>query len=584
MKRSFGIVFFLMITVIGHNTIASTKQNDIRVVIDVSGSMKKTDPHNLRIPAMKMLNGLIPDSSYAGVWNFGRYVDMTVEWGTVDKEWRERADIGVAEIHSDGLYTNIEKAVATVTRGWEKVDVKTQRSLILLTDGQVDISKDEQTNENSRQMVLTKSLQKLKESGARVHAIALSKDADEILLRQLALETGGSFEIAHSANELQKIFLKMFERATDPDTIELDGNQFTVDKSITEMTLLIFRPKGSNPTLLHPPDSPLISAYLKGKTIWRSEDGYDLITITKPKVGVWKIDAYSDPDNRLMVVTDLKLQVSDIPPYLTPAQAINITAELYNKNKRIYKNSFLRFVNFGLVHIDEEGAENQLKLTHSKIEKDKGQYLHSLAENLNEGKHSFVVTIDSRTFNRNKRIDFEVKWPVKVITMSTSEPGTYLLTIQAREEYLKSESLQPDVKIEAPDGEQQMLTLDNISGVWQAEVKTSQEGLYKALIKVSAESVSGEKESHDLGAFSMIGVYQATEDVPQLDVDEVEDENFFSVETSLASPEEESGWTRIMIIVGLPSLMLILVIGGAFFMVRRSANKGEFSLEDDMLD
>jgi hypothetical protein len=82
----------------------------------------------------------------------------------------------------------------------------------------------------------------------------------------------------------------------------------------------------------------------------------------------------------------------------------------------------------------------------------------------------------------------------------------------------------------------------------------------------------------------MIGVYQATEDVPQLDVDEVEDENFFSVETSLASPEEESGWTRIMIIVGLPSLMLILVIGGAFFMVRRSANKGEFSLEDDMLD
>ena len=582
MKRSFSVVLLLIVILAAQNGIAATDNNDIRVVIDVSGSMKKTDPLNLRIPAMKLLNGLVPEGSYAGVWNFGRYVDMTVKWSKVDKAWRKRADIGAASIHSNGLYTNIESALAKATRGWEKVDTKTQRSVILLTDGQVDISKDKEKNKISRQSVLTKSIQKLKESGARVHTIALSKDADETLLRQLALETGGSFEIAQSAKELQKIFLKLFERATDPDMIELDGNQFTVDKSIKEMTLLIFRPKDSKPTLLYPPDSSLISFEKKGKSTWRSEEDYDLITISKPKAGVWKIDAYSDPDNRLMVVTDLKLHVPEIPPYVMPSQAITIAAELHNKNKKISKNSFLRFVNFGLVHINEEGVENQLKLTHTKVREDKGQYLYPFEDNLTEGKHSFLVTIDSRTFNRSKRIDIEVQWPVKIETRSLSEPGNYLLTIQAREEYLKPESLQPTVVIKTPNGVEQPLNLKSVAGVWQAEVNTMQEGIYQALIQVSGESTKGEKRDYDLGGFSMIGVFKESASEPESQLDT--DEESLPVEVEKTEPEEKQDWTMIIIVVGSANLVLILIIGGVIFAFRRGSKKEDFELEDELID
>ena len=52
----------------------------------------------------------------------------------------------------------------------------------------------------------------LKKAGAKVHAIALSGGTDEVLLKQLALETGGSFAIAQNAGQLQKVFFKMFER------------------------------------------------------------------------------------------------------------------------------------------------------------------------------------------------------------------------------------------------------------------------------------------------------------------------------------------------------------------------------------
>ncbi|MFT7675746.1 MAG: hypothetical protein ACI845_004173 [Gammaproteobacteria bacterium] len=586
MQRHFSIVFFLMISFIGQNAIAASKYNDIRVVIDVSGSMKKTDPLNLRIPALKMLNGLIPAGSYAGVWNFGRYVNMSVKWGKVDEAWRKQADIGAAKIHSNGLYTDIESALARATLGWDKADPNEQRSIILLTDGQVDISKNEAENNASRNTVLTKSIQALKKLGVKVHAIALSKDTDETLLKQLALETGGSFEIAESAKELQKIFLKLFERATDPDMIELVGNEFTIDKSVKEMTLLIFRPEKAKETQLYPPGSAIISSELKGKSVWRSEEGYDLITIKKPEVGVWKIDAYNDPDNRLMVVTDLKLQVLEVPAYITPSESLSIVAELHNKNRRISKNSFLRFVEFNLMHIDGNGTENKLALIHSDVVDDKGQYQNLLEGGMAEGKHSFIVTIDSRTFNRSKRIDVEVQWPVKVEIEPTSESGTYRVTIQAREEYLKPDTLHPNVQIKTPNGEQIDLKLNKISGVWQVEFDTDQTGLYQALISISAHAVSGEKVVYDLGAFSMVGVYTPPEIETESELESAPADiaDFEPIREEAPIPEEETDATQLMIIVGVSNLALILIIGGLFLMLRRRSKKSGFSLDEERAD
>ena len=143
MNKSIHLVIILVaIWLMPGILLAAAKYDDIRIVVDVSGSMKKTDPLNLRIPALKLLNGLIPNGSLAGVWTFGRYVNMTVKWGRVDDAWRKQADLGADQIHSNGLFTNIEKALARASQGWDKSDPDTRRNIILLTDGKVDISRD----------------------------------------------------------------------------------------------------------------------------------------------------------------------------------------------------------------------------------------------------------------------------------------------------------------------------------------------------------------------------------------------------------------------------------------------------------
>ncbi len=560
------------------NLFAAGQIDDIRIVIDVSGSMKKTDPANLRVPAMKLLNGLIPTGSKAGVWTFGRYVNMTVKWGKVDAAWRKRADLGAEEIHSNALFTNIESALARATKGWDHVDPSTRRNLILLTDGQVDVSKDTAKNIKSRQAILNKSVKRLQKAGVHVQAIALSEDADEVLLKRLALDTDGFFEVAETAEDLQKIFFKMFERATLPPTISITDNQFKVDSTIKEMTLLVFRKPGSKATVIFSPDSNRISARKRGNSIWRSDEGYDLITIKKPAKGIWSIEADTDPDNRLMVVTDLRLELNGLPRYVFPGQSISLSAALYNKDKPISKNSFLRFVKFNLKHTDSNGSEAQKSLKHSKDRSRKGQYLYKFAEGLEEGQHSILVTADSRTFNRSRRVDVNVQWPVKVSVLPTDQAGFYNFSVESREEYLVPESLQPSVFLESPDGKREALALENRENRWIGQVETVLDGLYNAQLSIEAKGQAGEAVKLDLGKFSMLGVYRAplVEESTKPD-DPVTSENDIGIDQG----DKETGpdWVFTSIIIGVSNLVIILLAVGVYLMIRRKSTPAEFLLE-----
>jgi len=579
MRRLIRLQLLLIAALVQAPVLAAGPAYDFRVVIDVSGSMKKTDPQNLRVPALKLINGLIPSGSRAGVWTFGKYVDMAVKWGRVNDSWRQQADLGADKIHSNALLTNIESALARARVGWDKTDGETRRILLLLTDGKVDVSRDPIKNEKSRNKVLGESLAALKQAGAEVHSIALSDGTDEVLLKQLALETGGSFAIAKTADELQKVFYKMFERASKPDTVALTGKEFPIDASIREMTLLIFRSADSPPTILIPPDSPAISAQKPRASRWRSDQGYDLITVKNPQAGIWRIDAEMDPDNRLMVVTDLKLEVGGVPAYSNPRDAHKLTAELFNRDKKIRKNSFLRFVDFELTHIDVDGSEKKYPLEHSSERKDKGQYLYQFAQKLAEGTHSFVVSADSRTFNRSKRFDMQVQWPVEVRLESQQQAGVYQLKLRAREEYLKPDGMVANVDIEAPDGSRNSVELENSEGWLQTRVETSLAGLYRAHIRVSAQNHATEIHDIDLGSFSMLGVNREPP-VAENPVAEVE-----ATAPAIAETKADKGtdWRMVGIIVVAVNVFLMLLILVGWLILRRRNATEELIIDDEEL-
>ncbi|MBL7000526.1 MAG: VWA domain-containing protein [Gammaproteobacteria bacterium] len=567
--------------------------DDIRIVIDVSGSMLKTDPNNLRAPALKMLNGLIPRDSKAGVWMFGEQVSMEVKWDTVNDSWRKQADQGAARIHSRGQFTNIESALRVASSGWQKPVPGARRNLVLLTDGKIDIPGNQAKNEASRSNVLAQLIPDLIKKGVKVHSIALSDQTDEVLLRRLALKTGGSFEIAHSADDLQRIFLRMFERAIQPDTVPLQGNKFTIDDSINEMTLLVFR-KSAMETKVVQPGGVIHTESSHAKNVkWRFEKGYDLITIVKPEAGVWSLLTEEDSDNRVMIVTDLKLVVNDQPAYTTPDKSLDIQLELHDRNEKIDKNSFLKFVDFKLEHHSPNVSSTEvIGALKSREISDKGLFRHQLEGPLEEGEHELIISADARTFSRSKRYTIEVQWPISVAIEKTEKAGIYQLIIQPREEYIKPESLSLTVKLKKPDGSQHALEAESSGNLYSLPVVANEaDGLHQILISFEAETVDGNNIQHELGAYNVIGVKQALVQPSQEVTNEVSKATTSAeskealdkpaIITEVTEVKDSDDTFNMIFIVALVNLVIITIVVAVFFYLRKKKQRNEILLLEE---
>lgn len=278
---------------------------------------------------MRLLAGLIPAGSRAGIWDFGKQVNMTVKVGTVNDAWRELARKQSKKINSVGLYTNIESAMRKVSFDWKKADPRYKRNLILLTDGHVDISKDDELDKASRTRILKEILPQLEKAKVRIHTIALSDDVDESLLSTLSAYTDGLYKKVDSADDLQKLFLQMLEQSITLDTLPIKDNQFSVDASINDMTLLVFNKYNKQPTkIVTPGKRTWTEASYPKKVKWFRDEGFDLITIKKPQKGQWKIIAPTDENNRVVVATNLKLKLNNLPSYLILGDVLEVNAYL----------------------------------------------------------------------------------------------------------------------------------------------------------------------------------------------------------------------------------------------------------------
>jgi len=427
--------------------------SDVRVLIDVSGSMKKNDPNNLRSPAVKLLVGLIPENTKSGIWTFGRYINMQVKLGKVDKSWKQKAMLEANKIHSRGLFTNIEEAVKQATVDWQNPDPRYDRHLILLTDGVVDISKDARLNEQSRRRLLHEILPKLEAADATVHAIALSKNTDEELLNALAGATKGSFVQVDKAEELQRVFFKIFEKSVKPDTLPIEENKFTVDKHVSDITVLIFLAKDSPATSLTLPDGKVWSEKKHPKIVkWHHDTGYDLITVKGPIAGEWTLLAMIDPDNRVMIVTNLKLKVDNLPNSIMLGDKFVVRARLLEEGKIVTNKNLLTRTAFAMKRIDDQDHVKNITLldngSNPDVIKSDGVYSASFDSLKKAGDYELAIRAKSLTFKRAIRHSLRVHdSPANIRISQAAKDKPYVIKIIPHVGLIRPDSISMQVSL-----------------------------------------------------------------------------------------------------------------------------------------
>ena len=508
---------------------AAEPANDVRVLIDISGSMKHNDPHNLRAPALRLLTGLLPRGAHAGVWTYGQYVNMLVPFGEVDPAWKDRARRAAAEINSFGLFTNIEDAMQRATRDWRDPDANSQRSLIMLTDGFVDIAKDPARNAAARERIINKILPRLRDAKVKIYTIALSGEADHALLRQLSAATDGWSEEADNADKLQRIFLHLFEKATQPDTLPLMGNHVQVDKSIEEITFLVFHDAKGKATELVDPQQRLMGMKTAPKGVrWHRDTGYDLITITKPQAGDWRILGPEDVDNRVMVVTNLKVRSTQLPNNLSTEDTPYYFVQLLQKGVVIRRKDFLDLVKVTLRQQQEGGEKWEWRLRDDGQGADMaggdGTFSQKLSESMKEGRHELTLVVDGTTFQREQRqvINIHSQPAQATVTAVPSAAGHFKLSVIPYAGLIEPDTMTVTATTsDSHDNSDEISLTRSGPAEWSAELNDYNDAAgYQVTFQVTGEHSGGKPVSAQLGPFRFdsagsVAVVKAPEPKPE---------------------------------------------------------------------
>ena len=571
---------------------AAPKQRDIRVLIDVSGSMKHNDPKNLRAPALRLLVNLLPKGTHAGVWSFAQYVNPLVPEAVVSDDWQREGTEAAGRIHSRGLFTDIGKALAVATKGWEEKDPETARHLILLTDGMVDVSKTPGANEEARRAVLAKRLPLLRDAGIMVHTIALSGNADSDLLRRLAEETDGDFEEANSADELQKIFLKLFEKSVPRDTLPLEGNKFHVDSSVHELTVLAFRKDDNKQTRLTPPGGKSYGKADAPQGVhWLSQSGYDLITVPDPAPGDWHLVADMDPDNRVMVVTDLRLAVSTLPNNLLAGERVPLRIGLTQKGERITREDFLKLLTVNVAQQGPNGGKMAWQLQDNGLGDDEaggdGVFSLTIGEGLRSGTYTVLVHVDGKTFQRERRQTVQV-YPspvdVKLSPLESQKGLKRHVLVTPTLDWLDRGSMRVGATVAKPDGTSEAVTMPRgEAGSWQIDLdQLDPAKTYELRLEVAGKTDSGRSFQTVLPTIPLPAVEASS---PAADQPEKAKPAAKAGPTPAKGDEAGVNWVVVTILVVTFNLVLFALIGLAIYLIRlRRANRPGFGSDDEDAD
>lgn len=287
------------------------EQIDIRILVDVSGSMKKTDPLNLRVPALQVLTQLLPKGAQAGVWEFAEDTEMVVAHGAINDAWRQQALAAAADIRSDGQFTDIGGALQAAAFGAQAQASERKLHVILLTDGMVDVAKNEVVNIRARNELLQHTTQAYVDAGALVHAIGLSHAADEKTLSDIARRTDGLFAVAENADQLLDIFLRALDNSvlTQQAPVASDRQSFVVNGGAQSITVVVEK-NGDDEVSLQSPDGEVINSSSKQKQVeWQESSTHDVVTVQEPEQGTWTVASAEAEVTRVNVQGQLRMDL-----------------------------------------------------------------------------------------------------------------------------------------------------------------------------------------------------------------------------------------------------------------------------------
>ncbi|HEX8949472.1 MAG TPA: VWA domain-containing protein, partial [Dissulfurispiraceae bacterium] len=384
---------------------------DIMMLIDSSGSMRKTDPHDNRKAAAKLFITLMGESDRAGIVSFGDTAKVLSPLLYTSKANQGALFSAIDRISSKEFSTHIQDGVQ---KGYEAINPsqRSHRALILMSDGKLTLGSKEK--EDAARAELSRLLPGLAQERIKLYSIAFTEMSDVNLLESMAKATGGFFKYAMTDKDIHVIFTSIFEKIKSPDSIPLEGNAFNVDKNIQEVILVISKQPGTSTAIVDPAGRKYTPARYHKSMKWYEAKFFSMITIQSPAVGRWQVNLSTQEGNKVFVITNLSLKSSFDRNFVNRGDGVKIDAWLEKDGGMVNEKDVLDQISFSAVVTGPDGKSVKNALLDDGKSGDgaagDGKYAYELAAD-RLGEFSVKIAAEGKTFKREKTLQFKVVEP-----------------------------------------------------------------------------------------------------------------------------------------------------------------------------
>lgn len=136
--------------------------------------------------------------------------------------------------------------------------------------------------------------------------------------------------------------LHLIENPKHIKGIKLIDNRFRIDHYVDEIVMIFFRKQGSSPVILIRPDGSKLYAPTMppAEGEWYDDYSYDMIRLKNPMVGPWQAVGKIEENSKIMVISNIELQVDPLPELLFSGETIKLNARLTNNGELIDYGNF----------------------------------------------------------------------------------------------------------------------------------------------------------------------------------------------------------------------------------------------------
>lgn len=383
--------------------------SDVRLIVDVSGSMKNNDPNRLSASGLELMVTLLPSGGRSGLWTFGSDVANPLPASTVDNQWRQRALAQKPALIDYQQFTVIEQAIEEVAMA---SPASGTRHLVLLTDGVIDVpaagGNKQARDAASRQRLLTELTPRLADQGVIIHSIAFSSQVDLSLLESMAQNTGGLAAVAETPEALLRAFLDVLASIFPTNQVPLNNQQFRIDERVDSFSALLFHEPDAPPLTLISPEGERYSAKDHPEAIhWQTQERFDVINVPEPAAGEWRIEGELGEESRINIESALRLRTDELPATLFLGFETPLVAWLDEQGERYVPESPQALKLHAELH-DPQGSLQQSV----RLEFDGEYYRGELAAPRSTGNARLSITAETPGFTRQRHQPVNILSPI----------------------------------------------------------------------------------------------------------------------------------------------------------------------------